>query len=136
MAKERQCEDAESWQRRIDAWQSSGLSLTDFVNREALARSTFLRWRKLLGAKVRRRRSRQVACVPALAPSPSVVTQSKGGVATTVTFVEVTPSAQSRRPIEYGVPFEVGLRSGRRLQVPAAFDPDVLERLIAILEVR
>jgi hypothetical protein len=52
-----------------------------------------------------------------------------------VTFIEL-PEAESRGTVEYGVPFEVGLRSGRRLQVPASFDAEALERLIAILEVR
>jgi hypothetical protein len=33
-------------------------------------------------------------------------------------------------------PFEVGLRSGRRLQVPTSFDPEALTRLVAILEGR
>jgi hypothetical protein len=123
----RKYEDAATWQRRIEAWKSSGLSLTQFVERESLPRSTFLKWRKVLGAPVRPRRGGKPATVPSL---PVAI---KRASASAVTFVEVMAPATSHA--RHGVPFEVGLRSGRRLQVPASFDPEVLERLITLLEV-
>jgi hypothetical protein len=130
MARERKNEDAATWQRRIDAWRDSGLSITQFVTQESLPRSTFLKWRKVLGAPMRTSRGGR----PLVAPSLPVA--AKSTAATAVTFVEVTAPTALQASSGYGVPFEVGLRSGRRLQVPAGFDPDALERLLAILEVR
>lgn len=128
-SRERKYEDAATWQGRIDRWRSSGLSITQFVEQESLPRSTFLKWRKVLGAPVRTSRGGR----PLVAPSLPVT--AKRAAAGAVTFLEVTAATASHTNRGHGVPFEVGLRSGRRLQVPASFDPEVLERLIALLEV-
>lgn len=146
MAKKRKYEDAATWQQRIDDWRRSGLSVTEFGRREGLANSTWLKWRKALGGQQGSAtvgagaRDAQVSTVSVLAApggtasEPAKRQRSSGSAA--VTFIELPASAESRGTIDYGVPFEVGLRSGRRLQVPAAFDADALERLITILEAR
>jgi hypothetical protein len=127
MAKrKRKYEDPETWRRRIDAWQRSGLSVTDFVAQEGLCQTTFLRWRKKLGGN---RWIRPAGGAPTKTPKRRSM----------MSFVELAPrqlSAAAATPVEYGVPFEVSLRSGRRLHVPASFDPEALRQLVAILEVQ
>lgn len=129
MAKKRQYEDEKTWCRRIAAWQRGGLSITAFTEQEDLCKSTFLKWRKKLGGS-------------ALVGASRMAGKSKPGrndeTIPALSFVELPPSGQpaTEAAIKYGVPFEVGLRSGRRLQVPASFDPEALTRLVAILEAR
>jgi hypothetical protein len=138
MAKrKRKYEDPETWRRRIDAWQRSGLSVTDFVAQEGLCQTTFLRWRKKLGGN---RWIRPAGGAPTKTPKRRSMTAVSGGEGPeSVSFVELAPrqlSAAAATPVEYGVPFEVSLRSGRRLHVPASFDPEALRQLVAILEVQ
>jgi hypothetical protein len=130
--RKRKCENPETWRRRIETWKRSGLGVTEFAAQEGLCTSTFLRWRKKLDET-----SSSGVCHEQIPPS----TQQRQGEAEertqALSFVELTPrSTESPVDITCGVPFEVGLRSGRRLQVPAKFDPETLRQLVAILEVQ
>jgi hypothetical protein len=140
MAKKRQCEDTATWQRRVDEWRRSSLSVTDFARQHGFASSTWLKWRKILGGD----QATSTAVRASAAPGRSIPVMSPQAetrphldhCGAPVTFIELPVLPESRSNVGYGVPFEVGLRSGRRLQVPATFDPDALERLLSILEGR
>jgi hypothetical protein len=139
MAKrKRRYEEPETWRRRIDAWQRSGLSVTDFVAQEGLCQTTFLRWRKKLGGDRWIRRPGGETSGETQQRPPSTTIGGEGPES--VSFVELAPrqisAVQPPTLVEFGVPFEVSLRSGRRLQVPASFDPETLRQLVAILEVQ
>ena len=135
MAKKRKYEDEKTWRARIVAWQRSGKSINEFTEQEDLCRSTFLKWRKKLGGSALLGSTGVGAALTAERQRPE---QEQANVERlpTVSFVELPPSTRPADEIEYGVPFEVGLRSGRRLQVPTSFDPEALTRLVAILEGR
>ena len=129
MAKKRKYDDEKTWRRRIAAWKRGGLSIAAFAEQEDLCRSTFLKWRKKLGGNAVVGTGSQGAKSPPTRRDEAIPTLS---------FVELPSSGRptAEAVIEYGVPFEVGLRSGRRLQVPASFDTEALTRLVAILEGR
>ena len=129
MAKKRKCEDEKTWRRRIAAWKRGGLSIGAFAEQEGLCRSTFLKWRKKLGGNAVAGTGSDGAKSAPTCRDESIPTLS---------FVELPSSGQpaAEAVIDYGVPFEVGLRSGRRLQVPASFDAEALTQLVAILEGR
>lgn len=114
----------EEMRRLLGKWERSGLPLSQFAEREGLARKTMYRWRRRLGVggdQIRRGR-RPVACVGgqrATAPSASL-------------FTEV--SSALRRPSSLvRVPFEVVLGSGTMVRVPEHFDAGALRILLETL---
>ena len=107
--------DRATWSKRIESWQRSGLSATEFAARHGLRERTLTWWRWRLGRGAK----------------SSALTVRKGATAAVgpLTFVEMT-SAASREP------FEVVLTSDVRVRVPASFDERVLVRLLDVLERR
>jgi len=105
----------DEWQKRIERWSDSGLSAEQFAAETGINAGTLQFWkyklRKQRGDASPRRAPRNV-------PAPIVSS-----------LVEVRPvnvAADSR--------FEIELNNGRRLRLPATFDPDAVKTLVAVLE--
>jgi hypothetical protein len=94
----------QQWQRRIQQWQASGLSVRAFCARHGLAEPGFYAWRRKL-----HRRQQRVA-----------------------DFVPVHILAHAEPNAEDGL--EVVLAGGRRLRVRPGFDSATLRQLVAVLE--
>jgi len=92
------------WQRRIEQWQASGLSIRAFCARHRLAEPRFYAWRRLL----RRRQEPSADFVPVR--------------------LLATPEPAAAHALE------VVLTSGRRLRVGPGFDAATLRHLLAVLE--
>lgn len=92
------------WQRWIQLWQSSGLTVRAFCARHRLAEPRFYAWRRLL-----RQRQRPVTrFVPV--------------------HVRATPEPATDQVLE------VVLADGRRLRVPPGFDAATLRQVLAVLQ--
>ena len=91
------------WQRWLDQWRASGLSVRAFCARHRLPTPTFYAWRRRLQRR-------------AAEPAPFLP----------VHVVPDTPPQQAR-------PFEVVLADGPVVRVPAGFDPAALRQLLAVL---
>ena len=107
----------ETWAKRVERWQDSGLTASEFAREAGLNARSLSWWRWQLTTKPsdepaapRRRRAR--------ASKPSL------------TFVEVAVPATRRELLE------VVLAGGRCIRVPVDFDATALERLLAVLERR
>ena len=104
---------AEEWQKRVERWRESGLTAEQFASELGINAGTLKFWQYKLnkaksgGAVTRRTRKAATLTEPA--------------------FVEVRGTATEAR-------FDIELRYGRRLRVPMAFDPSVLEKLVTVLE--
>lgn len=106
---------AEQWARRVRRLEESGLSLRRLAEREGLKAGLLSFWKwKLRHARGRKRE----AAVPP------------------VEFIELRtePAPVAPAPVAVAQPFEVELRSGRRVRVAAGFDAAELARLVVVLE--
>jgi hypothetical protein len=92
------------WRERVEEWTSSGLTAAQYGNRAGVNPRTLSYWKWRLGQESRER-----------ATSTSVAR-----------FVEVHPREAAH--------FELELRGGRRLRVPASFEEPALRRLLEFLE--
>lgn len=115
----------EVWEKRVERWRDSGLTLKEFAAEIGVNANTLAGWRWRPGAKVAVDGRHAVRSAPA--------------------FVEVvaTPAAAPRSEASApvlgagaGEPLEVVLRSGHRIRVPAQFDPGALRRVLDALEAR
>lgn len=100
----------EVWAERVERWQASGLTATEFARRHGLAEASLKWWRWKLGSK------RPASGKKAAPVSP-------------LTFVELT--APTRREA-----LELVLASGAVVRVPYDFDEAALSRLLDVLERR
>ena len=91
------------WQRWIDQWRASGLSVRDFCVRHRLPTPTFYSWRRRLQRR-------------AAEPTPFLPVQ-----------VVAAPSLSPASPLE------VVLADGAVLRVTPGFDPATLRQLLAVL---
>ena len=94
------------WQRRIEQWRASGLSVRAFCARHGLATASFYNWRRVL----ERRAADRAAFVP----------------------VQVVADTVPGRTIS----LEVILADGRAVRVAPGFDAATLRQLLAVLEGR
>lgn len=101
----------EVWTERVERWQASGLTATEFARRHGLAEASLKWWRWKLGSK-RRASAKKAAPVSPL------------------TFVELTAPTTRREALE------VVLASGALVRVPSDFDEAALGRLLDVLERR
>lgn len=102
---------AEEWAKRVRRLEKSGLSLRRFAAREGLKAGSLSFWKW----KLRQEQGGEAAAVP-VRP---------------VEFIELRTE-----PVKVGAaePFEVELRSGRRVRVAVGFDAAELARLVVVLE--
>ena len=94
------------WQRRIEQWRASGLSVRTFCARHGLATASFYNWRRVL----QRRAADEPAFVPVRVVADAVPTQASA--------------------------LEVVLTDGRAVRIAPGFDAATLRRLLAVLEGR
>jgi transposase-like protein len=95
----------EQWRELVAQWGRSGQSMEEFADAHGVRPKTLGYWKwKLRSLEVPQKRA-----VQSLAPA----------------FVEVTPNRPQQRE-----PFELWLRGGDRVVVPASFDADALQKLI------
>ena len=98
-------------QRLLARWERSGLTLAEFARRAGMPPGTLGWWRHALRASER---------------SPG-----HGR------FLELpVPSALAEAPPAPPAPFEVVFGDGTVVRAPAAFDPDALDRLLAVVIAR
>ncbi len=102
---------AEQWAKRVARLERSGLSIRAFAEREGLKAGSLSFWKWKVGRKSGRR-----GAVPEAEP---------------VRFIELRAEAAAQPTAQ---PFEVELRSGRRVRVTAGFDAAELARLVVVLE--
>ena len=95
------------WQRRIEQWRASGLSVRAFCARHDLATASFYNWRRVLQ---RRAAEEPAAFVPVQVVADAVPTQSGA--------------------------LEVVLTDGRAVRVAPGFDAATLRQLLDVLEGR
>jgi len=100
------------WAERVGQWRRSGLTAKAFARSAGVNAGSLTQWAWRLGRDARR------AGAPAQA----------AGAPPAAAFVEIMAAGG---PDER---FELELGSGRRLRIPATFDPTALERLLAVLE--
>jgi transposase-like protein len=113
MARKRETRD--EWQKRVERWKDSGLTAEEFAAETGINAGTLRFWQYKLKKgsqwETPRRRTAPVA------PNASSI-------------IELRPCATSEQDRR----FEIELRAGRRVHVPASFDPDALRSLLAVLE--
>jgi hypothetical protein len=103
----------DEWEKRVERWRDSGLTAKQFAAETGVNAGTLQFWKYKL--KKREGRSRQRARSAAAAIVSSLVEVRPANV-----------SAEAR--------FEIELGNGRRLHVPAVFEPAAVKALLAILE--
>jgi len=113
-----------SWRRLIQRWRRSGMTIRDFCVEHDVSEPSFFAWRRTIADRDRQSGppradgygngdSNKTQDSPAFVPLRVVST------------VSTTPA---------GTAFEVVLRDGRIVRMPAGFDPATLRQLLAILE--
>lgn|SRR5262245_37792040 len=107
--------DRDEWRRRVERWKDSGLTAKEFAAEMGLNAGTLQFWQyKLRHRKVSTKRPKRKA------PSEAILSS----------LVEVrAPSGAVGDPR-----FEVELGNGRRVRVPAEFEPAALKTLLSVLE--
>lgn len=103
------------WAERVGRWRRSGLTAKEFARSVGVNAGTLAYWACRLS---RERRLRGEASKRSAGSSPLPE----------AAFVEVVTAGGSDSR------FELDLSSGRRLRIPATFDPTALERLLGVLE--
>jgi hypothetical protein len=94
------------WQRWIDQWRTSGLSVRAFCARQGLTTASFYNWRRVL----ERRAAEQVVFAPVRVVADAMLAPTTA--------------------------LEVVLADGRAVRVAPGFDEATLRRLLAVLEGR
>jgi hypothetical protein len=102
----------------VQAWQSSGQSLSHFAAAQGLKVARLARWASRLGRRAVSRRGRGSAGVPPLKLRFHPVELVGSGTALETSAIEVV------------------LLDGRRVRVPAGFGSGDLERVLQVLEER
>jgi hypothetical protein len=130
MAEERTRVPREEWRKRVERWRDSGLTATEFAGELGINPRTLMYWKWLLARDdnasapaVERRQApkRARASMPAQPVAPVPLAGDHVGL------IEIQSAPADAR-------FELELGRGRRLRVPASFDPDGLRRLLDVLE--
>ena len=101
----------EEWRKRVERWKDSGLTAEQYASELGINAKTLQFWKYKLAkpaasAQRARRRPRVEAPLP---------------------LIEVQPASAD------GSAFELELSGGKRLRIPAAFEVEALERLLAVL---
>jgi len=104
-------ETREVWRKRVERWESSGLTAEAFAGRTGVKAATLRHWRWQLGAEGRGWRA-----------------QSKSKPR----FVEVVPSESAGEP-SGPEGFELVLAGGALLRIPARVESKALRQVVAVL---
>jgi transposase len=100
------------WAERVGQWRRSGLTAKVFARMAGVNANSLTHWAWRLGREAHR------AGAPAQA----------AGAMPAAAFVEITAAGSLDER------FELELGNGRRLRIPARFEPAVLQRLLGVLE--
>jgi transposase-like protein len=103
----------EEWRKRVERWRDSGLTAVEFASELGINPHTLSYWKYIL-----RRDAAKAASAP---------TTVAKRTATPPAMIELRAAVSETR-------FEIELGRGRRLWVPAEFDPSALKRLMAVME--
>jgi hypothetical protein len=113
----KRAERSAMWQRHVDAWRASGLSLGAYCDGKRLSRESMRRWRRRL----------------ALAPVPDSKSMSgSSAMPGALVPVRVCETAPPQRMPDGLI--EIRLLGGRSMVVDAAVDEARLARLIGVVE--
>lgn len=105
----------DEWAKRVERWKDSGLTAEQFASEIGINANTLKFWRYKVGKG------------PVATTAP---TQARKSASTPLPLVEIgSPAGRESH-------FEVELAGGRRVCIPARFDAQALERLLAVLEQR
>lgn len=118
----------EQWCRRVEQWRNSGKTAGEFAKKAGLNEKTFKHWIYMLGAGGGGRGGHSKSSTVGSRVKRSTSVRSESGVSPNC-LVELQPVVVASESH-----FELELGKGRRLRVPAQFDPQVLKRLISVLE--
>jgi hypothetical protein len=105
----------DEWKKRIERWQESELTAEQYASELGINAGTLKFWKYKLG------RAGSVATAPAK--------KQRKTSSVRLPLVEVRPAIAATAS-----GFELELNGGRRLRIPASFEADVLDRLLAVLE--
>jgi transposase-like protein len=97
------------WQRWIEQWRGSGLTVRSYCERLGVSEQCFYRWRRVLEER-------------------GILRQ--GGASAAPLFVPVAIDSATLA----GTPIEVVLPRGQRVGVRPGFDPATLAQVLAVLE--
>jgi hypothetical protein len=118
----------EEWAKRVERWRDSGLSCAEFAAELGINPRTLTYWKWMLNKEARGEkrvwRARKAPTPRVRRAAASERPQSPPVVAG---LVEIEAAPRDGR-------FELELGAGRRLRVPASFDPTDLRRLLDVLE--
>jgi hypothetical protein len=108
-------ETRETWAKRIEEWQASGVSATEFAKKLGVAEKSLKWWRWKLSTPSKRRSKTAIVKV-----------HTRAIEATPLTFIEMAATPA----------IEVVLRNGTIVRVASHFDEKALVRLLGVLEQR
>lgn len=105
------------WKKQIEQWQQSGLSQAEFCRQNGLVKQQLSKWKVKL-------RDEQIV----KSPTPGKTKKSPCPSPRPDRFVEV------KLPDSIQSSYQIKVANGRILQVPHAYDPQIISELIAIME--
>ena len=105
----------DEWAERVGRWRRSGLTAKEFARSAGINSGTLTYWACRLGRERRVREARSARSGGSRRAPALAVVELRAG------------SGSDGR-------FELELGSGRRLHIPATFEPAALERLLGVLE--
>ncbi len=115
----------EEWAKRVERWRDSGLTTAEFAAEVGVNPRTLTYWKWLLGKEGRGEKR----AWPKRDNDRATRSKAPEIAAPTPGLIEIQVAATSAW-------FEVELRGGQRLRIPAGFDAPTLCRLLDVLEVR
>jgi transposase len=107
----------EEWAKRVGRWKDSGLTAKEFAGELGINPRSLTFWKWQLGK-------------PSGPPAKSSEASVKNGRGSPMRTLPLIELGRSTVPVR----FELELSGGRRLAIPATFDPDALRRLLAVLD--
>lgn len=114
----RQRGNRQEWSRRVAEWRRSGKTSKDYAAETGVNASTLLWW----STKLRGERNVRTAAGSTRRQSRRAIERLEQ-----LPIVELRGAGSEER-------FELELSAGRRLRIPAGFDPAALARLLAVLQ--
>ena len=116
----------EEWAKRVERWRDSGLTCAEFAAELGINPRTLTYWKWILGKAAR---GEKRAWPKRRAPSSPAEQASKEIAAGAPELIEIQVVPSDTR-------IELELRGGRRVRIPAGFDPKGLSQLLDLLEAR
>ncbi len=116
----------EEWAKRVERWHDSGLRCAEFAAELGINPRTLTYWKWVLGKEAR---GEKRTWPKRVSPSSPAEKRTKPIAAGASGLIEIQVAASDTR-------IELELRGGRRVRIPAGFDPRGLRELLDLLEAR